>query len=87
MNDIALVFMAGFLGAFSSFFNVLFARRLLRRFEISAYIGGGLLGGIFVAACMLPADEVSRWDVALLALAGYFGADLMHAIVCKRSAR
>lgn len=80
--DVALstVLLGAIIGAFASFFNVLFAKGVLTEADIWSFILGGAFGGMQVCA-FLPAGQFGRMEIALVALAGYFSADFAAFIV------
>lgn len=78
-SAVALVFLGAFVGAIASFFNVLFVKGALTGAGALTFIVGGAAGGAIAGLC-LQAGSIGRNDIVLVALAGYFVADVAATI-------
>lgn len=71
-----MVFLGLLIGLLVTVMNVIFVKGEMRPFTCGAFMFGGAFGGVLAALCMSPFDGISRRDIVLIALAGYFFADL-----------
>lgn len=69
------------LGMLASGFHVLIRKRRLTDLAAWAYLLGGAAGGMSAVLCLMPVDVLSRKDIVLIALAGYFMADIFAALM------
>ena len=80
---VGLVWLGAVLGLVAALLKSIIANRVDLTWH---YVLGGLIGGIICGSCLAPmaTSEVTRAHILLLELAGYFGADVVAALIGRR---
>lgn len=83
----AQLYLGVVLGMLASGVHVLLCKRRLSGTTVWAYLLGGAGGGLLAATALEPSAPLSRNDVLLLALAGYFIAEITAVLVGGKGSR
>lgn len=84
----ATVYLGLLIGMLASGVHVLMFKGSLTDSRAWALLLGGAIGGVLAASFLTPVETFSRKDIVLVALCGYFAADVFAALIAgTRKAR